>query len=65
MYLKAIVTGNSHLLLIANFRYTLMLQCWQFDAKNRPTFSHLVRSLSQLLEAMVDYMDVSGTVIPK
>ena len=42
-----------------------MLQCWDFETKNRPTFSLLVSSLSQSLETMADYMDVSGTVIPK
>ena len=41
-----------------------MLQCWEFEAKNRPTFSILVSSLSLSLEAMADYMDVSGTIIP-
>ena len=41
-----------------------MLQCWEFEAKNRPTFSMLVSSLSQILEAMADYMDISGTIIP-
>ena len=45
-------------------RYMLMLQCWEFEAKNRPTFSMLVSSLSQILEAMADYMDISGTIIP-
>ena len=42
----------------------LILQCWEFEAKNRPTFSSLVSSLSQSLEAMADYMDVSETVNP-
>ena len=41
-----------------------MLHCWEFEAKNRPTFSILVSSLSQSLEAMTDYMDVGGKVIP-
>ena len=36
-----------------------MLQCWEMDPKGRLTFSDLVRSLSQSLEAMVDYMDSS------
>ena len=51
-------------ILIVIFRYTLMLQCWEFEAKNRPTFSSLVSSLSRSLEAMADYMDVSSTIIP-
>ena len=35
-----------------------MLQCWEFAPKNRQTFSNLVQSLSQSLEAMADYMDI-------
>ena len=41
-------------------RYTLMLQCWEMERKSRPTFSDLVSSLSQSLEAMVGYMDVGA-----
>ena len=51
-----------YIIVIVISRYALMLQCWQFEAKNRPTFSHLVSSLSQSLEAMADYMDVGGTI---
>lgn len=36
-----------------------MLQCWEFEPEMRPTFSSIVVSLSQFLEAMVDYMDIS------
>ena len=43
-----------------------MLQCWEFDPKNRPTFSNLVQSLSQSLETMAGYMDIGafGVIIP-
>ena len=43
-----------------SYRYTLMLQCWVTEPKSRPTFSDLVSSLSQSLEAMVGYMDVGA-----
>ena len=34
-----------------------MLNCWKLDPSSRPSFSELVSLLSQLLEAMVGYMD--------
>ena len=37
-----------------------MLQCWENDADKRPTFSDIVGSLSQSLEALVGYMDISA-----
>lgn len=36
-----------------------MLQCWEIEPENRPTFSIIVDTLSHSLEAMVDYMDIS------
>lgn len=36
-----------------------MLQCWKFEPERRPTFSSIVDTLSHLLEALVDYMDIS------
>ena len=35
-----------------------MLQCWESQPENRPTFSSIVSSLSQSLEAMAGYMDI-------
>lgn len=37
-----------------------MLQCWSLDPGERPSFSHLVQLLSQILEGLSGYMDVGG-----
>ena len=35
-----------------------MLQCWDCQPENRPTFSNIVSLLSQSLEAMAGYIDI-------
>ena len=37
-----------------------MQRCWSLDPSERPSFSHLVQLLSQSLEGLSDYMDISG-----
>ena len=37
-----------------------MLQCWDIQPENRPTFSNIVSPLSQSLEAMAGYMDIGA-----
>ena len=51
---------NNYLDTLQKFRYGLMLNCWNLDPNARPSFSDLVSSLSQSLEAMVGYMDVTA-----
>ena len=35
-----------------------MSKCWHVDPNERPTFSELVTSMSQILSSLADYMDV-------
>ena len=39
-----------------------MLQCWDSQPENRPTFSNIVGSLSQFLEAMADYLEITAFI---
>jgi hypothetical protein len=49
-----------YIITIIFFRYLLMQHCWELEPKSRPSFSDLVSSLSQSLEAMASYMDVGA-----
>ena len=35
-----------------------MTTCWKYRGDSRPSFAHLVNSLSSLLETMADYLDI-------
>ena len=37
-----------------------MRQCWEPDPDTRPSFSHLVNSLSVYLESVAGYMEVNS-----
>ena len=51
---------DSYINFTNKFRYGFLLNCWIRDPKVRPSFSDLVPLLSQSLEAMVGYMDVTA-----
>ena len=41
--------------------YSVMLNCWDTDPAQRPTFSELVATLSALLEASAGYLTLEMT----
>ena len=43
------------------YRYDVILQCWEYDPKERPRFSELVTIFSELLDIMAEYFDFSVT----
>ena len=45
---------------VFEYRYDVMLECWSLDPIERPSFSHLVQSLSQILEGVSGYIDVGA-----
>ena len=46
------------------FRYSLMLKCWDSDPEDRPSFTKIGSTISNDLQTMEGYLDVSaaGTV---
>ena len=51
--------NTSVLLIPFILSYLFMLKCWHGDPEERPTFSELVSLMSQTLESLAGYMDVS------
>ena len=45
---------------MTRYRYKLILQCWEFEAINRPGFADIVSALSESLEAMAGYLDIGA-----
>ena len=43
---------------IVHLSYLFTSKCWHMDSNERPTFSELVSSMSQILASLADYMDV-------
>ena len=38
----------------------MVLQCWELEPVNRPTFANIVGALSDSLQAMAGYLDVGA-----
>ena len=38
------------------YRYTIMMECWYADSKQRPTFTNVVKTLSDELDQLSDYV---------
>ena len=39
-----------------------MLSCWDVDPEQRPTFAHLVTTITSVLDPLADYLDVTTFV---
>lgn len=59
MYLD---TGHRDAVCFCTHRYAVMLKCWERDPNNRPAFSNLTELISQVIEPLADYLDVSTFV---
>ena len=46
--------------LCSQYRYSIMVKCWNSDPKERPSFSALVNSISGFAEKTAGYLDVSN-----
>ena len=42
------------------FRYSLMLNCWDSDPNDRPSFTMIASTISKLLQIMPGYQDMSA-----
>ena len=44
------------------YRYEVMLSCWDADPEQRPTFTQLVTTITSVLDPLADYLDVTTFV---
>ena len=51
---------NRYLVYMTHYRYKFILQCWEVDPVNRPRFTSIVDALSDSLQAMAGYLDISA-----
>lgn len=54
--------NNEDICTIYEYRYDIMLKCWEQKVNDRPTFSNLTELISQVMEPLADYLDVSTFV---
>ena len=47
-------------IICSQYRYSIMLKCWNSDPNERPSFSALVNSISGFAEKTAGYLDVSN-----
>ena len=59
MYSACFLKEHSHTSDVCRFN-TLMMQCWDSDPDNRPTFTQLQTNISAMLTITAVYLDLSA-----